>query len=858
MVSKFNNVLNDFSKALQFKVFLKEGNDIFFGNYFSFHHCDYKTGKVTTIDQEKGLVGNGVNALIIDREKNFWTASRRGVTKLVKKNFSIMNQETGLLENEVTAILEDNGKIYLGQNSGISILENNKIKKFAFEEHKRFPKSGKRCYKIIKTSDGRVLAVCSIIGLVEITDNGLIYHSSKKNKEIYMSIAEAGNNELIIIADDGLRWLNSEYQVVKRFYTKIGGRNLKQLSENHILVIMNEGFYIINKKNRNIEKIFKDFKLPTYNMLKVKERYLFPTKHGVYFFDPQTLKQEPVDSALTNCSAYFAHFDADSNIWIGTNKGVYIKHNNELINFNDSDGLPFNETNRNAFLLDNKKNVWIGTGHGLIKFFGVPKTKKTVKPKAKIIGITDLNDNYISKDSVISLNPEQNNFKIHFRGLSFINEKVNTFEIVLKNLTQNISHTFYQKDVFYNFINQQPGEYNIQVKMKNANGDWSDPASLNVIIDSPYYLKSWFLILVFVVFGIFIVFIVRYINNKNYADKLKNDVEEQTHSLNVTNKKYQLISENVDEVIFSFDENIKLNFVSPTLEYVLGYKPEMFFRFDERFSLVYSFLSKNGSENLDEFKTKNQRAEIDFHNKNGEEKILEIISSPIIAENEFQGLISVVRDITTLKKREKEKTIAIVNSIEKERGRIARELHDHIGQIIASVKLRLELFKMQTENNSHINAAHNQIGIVRSEIRNIIDDLSQIPGGKSNFCYAIKDYLDTLLLKSNITVVYKSDYECINKSDTEKLMMFRIIQEAINNAIVHAKPEKIYVSINTKDQFIEIIIQDDGRGFDLRDKQEGEHYGILNMKQRIELLEGNMTIDSFKNEGTTIKILVKA
>ena len=159
---------------------------------------------------------------------------------------------------------------------------------------------------------------------------------------------------------------------------------------------------------------------------------------------------------------------------------------------------------------------------------------------------------------------------------------------------------------------------------------------------------------------------------------------------------------------------------------------------------------------------------------------------------------------------------SFIEGEEKERQRLSRELHDGIGRI----------------SNNLMPSVLEAFGIVFA-IRNLCVETSEHTG--------LKIFLD-----------FKGDFESLNK--TIKTYIFRIAQEALNNTVKHARASRVeLVLIRQKDDVL-FKIHDDGKGFNLQEIQTGTGHGMNNMRERVNLLNGSIDIDSHVNEGTQITI----
>ena len=200
---------------------------------------------------------------------------------------------------------------------------------------------------------------------------------------------------------------------------------------------------------------------------------------------------------------------------------------------------------------------------------------------------------------------------------------------------------------------------------------------------------------------------------------------------------------------------------------------------------------------------------------------------------------------------------------EMERKRIAQELHDTSLQNLTHTIHEIELAKLYMEHD--IIRAKLELEDISIGLKNIIDDIRQtifnlcpMTLDDLGFNNAIERYLDGIKRQNNFKIVTNIDIISIDDSDAV-LNIYRIIQECISNIIKHAKASNISIDILQKTDYIEIIIKDDGIGFDVdmvTSLEKYNHFGLLIIKERIKLLNGTYNLISKENEGTKINIMI--
>jgi PAS domain S-box-containing protein len=228
-------------------------------------------------------------------------------------------------------------------------------------------------------------------------------------------------------------------------------------------------------------------------------------------------------------------------------------------------------------------------------------------------------------------------------------------------------------------------------------------------------------------------------------------------------------------------------------------------------------------------------------------------------------MIGAAQDITERKEMEQEllqnelesqKAInqATVDTQEQERSEIGKELHDNVNQVLTTTKLYLDLALSNPELKDELihKSSKNIIGVI-NEIRQLSRSLMDPSIGDLGLIDSINDLIESINLTRKLHVSLKVDKEIeLILDKNHKLTIFRIIQEALNNAIKHAKATGVAIQLGSAQNSISLIIQDDGIGFDPDNVKKG--VGLKNIQNRIYLINGTHSITSAPDKGCIIKI----
>jgi signal transduction histidine kinase len=224
-------------------------------------------------------------------------------------------------------------------------------------------------------------------------------------------------------------------------------------------------------------------------------------------------------------------------------------------------------------------------------------------------------------------------------------------------------------------------------------------------------------------------------------------------------------------------------------------------------------------------------------------------------------MIGAARDITDRKKLEQEivaqqKAIsqATINTQEKERTEISKELHDNVNQVLTTTKLYLDLAMANPELKDELikKSSQNIINVI-TEIRSLSQSLMIPSLGDLGLIDSIEDLAENINVTKKVRVFFKHrDIDENFLDDNQKLTLFRIIQEGLNNVIKHSGATRVIIELSKKEKTIQLDIKDNGKGFDLRNIKKG--FGLNNIRNRVYLLNGNLTVETQPGKGCTLVV----
>lgn len=217
---------------------------------------------------------------------------------------------------------------------------------------------------------------------------------------------------------------------------------------------------------------------------------------------------------------------------------------------------------------------------------------------------------------------------------------------------------------------------------------------------------------------------------------------------------------------------------------------------------------------------------------------------------------------TTLIMQQQLATRAVLEAEEKERQRIAKDLHDTIGQMMSAAKMNLSAFQSEikfedTEQQLAFEKAIQLVDESCREVRNVSHNIMPNALLKNSLASAIHEFIDKFDQKTLHVHLSTEGLEERIDSNTETVL-YRVIQECVNNVIKHAAATTLDISLIKDKDGISATIEDDGIGFNVSDKEKFNGMGLKNIITRIEYLKGSVEFDSTPGKGTLVALHVPA
>lgn len=205
----------------------------------------------------------------------------------------------------------------------------------------------------------------------------------------------------------------------------------------------------------------------------------------------------------------------------------------------------------------------------------------------------------------------------------------------------------------------------------------------------------------------------------------------------------------------------------------------------------------------------------------------------------------------------------IIRAQEEERRRVARELHDGPAQLLAHVSYRIELcLRLLQQDAARVAAelAALQADVRRGlhEVRAIIFDLRPMALDDLGLVPALRSLTAAVAERAGIPVGLTVRGDERRLPPAVEIAAYRLVQEALHNACKHAAATRVEVTVSIGPQDVEVSVSDDGRGFDVEAvlAEPGDGFGLVAMRERVQLLRGSLSVQSEPGRGTLVRAVL--
>lgn len=200
---------------------------------------------------------------------------------------------------------------------------------------------------------------------------------------------------------------------------------------------------------------------------------------------------------------------------------------------------------------------------------------------------------------------------------------------------------------------------------------------------------------------------------------------------------------------------------------------------------------------------------------------------------------------------------SMIDGEEKERSRIAKELHDGLGAMISAAKMNLAVLDkagQQPETQDLYQSTLHLLDEISGELRITAHNMMPVAITDRDLPAAIRHFCNYTGKSKKLQIEVQAYGAFASLPDTEQLAIYRIVQELINNVTKHAQAAMALVQLVLEESLLSITVEDDGRGFDYTEGEQAGGVGLQSIKDRVKSRNGNISVSSRPGKGTSVYI----
>jgi two-component system NarL family sensor kinase len=228
-----------------------------------------------------------------------------------------------------------------------------------------------------------------------------------------------------------------------------------------------------------------------------------------------------------------------------------------------------------------------------------------------------------------------------------------------------------------------------------------------------------------------------------------------------------------------------------------------------------------------------------------------LIASIIIGVIIIYFVVSIISQQRKNLELHKRNVLTEITALEKERSRIATDLHDELGPLLSAVKMKINSFELVDEDDkAEVVKTNQHIDQMVSRVREISFDLMPSALLRKGLIVAIREFAD-YIMKSNALDISVNAQESLMLSEQKAVNIYRIMQEVIHNTLKHAKASKLAIEVRADKTNVIIKTTDNGVGFNAGELTKNTGLGLRSLLSRTEIMNGAMFLDSQPGQGTS-------
>ncbi len=521
-------------------------------------------------------------------------------------------------------------------------------------------------------------------------------------------------------------------------------------------------------------------------------------------------------------------------------------------NYDESDGLQGMHFIIGAAFRSADGELFFGGASGLNRFYPADVRENPHAPPVVLTAfrvfdqVRDFGRDLAGVEE-IRLSYRDNFFSFEFAALDYADPAKNQYAYILEGFDRDWVHAGTRRYAAY--TNVPPGTYTFRVRASNNDGVWTEEGlAVRVVITPPFWATGWFrglmAVVVLAIGSAITLARMRYVANLRRSEE-----------------RFRALFENAPLGVFEVD---------------LAPSPPRILRANREAARIYGATAEElAATSLDQLVAPGARVDMEHlldglrtgetvtiesthRRRDGSQFPARVSAAMQRAPRRGQTAIVIVEDITAeWAWRSEEEAIA------EERRRIAREIHDGLAQDLVSLRMRARLWHQLVDESPQ--QMHAEIDALRDllrddirEVRRAIFALRPVALDEAGFYPTLRQFAADFAAQNQVHVDLQVKGEEVHLPSFLEAVLFRIVQEALNNVARHAQASTVWIELNLEEAgVVQLTVRDDGVGFDpaiLEQAARSGHLGLKQMRERVAGLKGTFSLRSAPGQGTEIRV----
>ncbi|NIM95595.1 MAG: GAF domain-containing protein [Anaerolineales bacterium] len=844
--------------------------------------------------QPNSLSDNMIWSIMEDSKGMVWVGTfNGGLNKLDRETEEIIvyrhdeADPESLLSDDVRTLLEDpSGMVWVGTAGGLDLFDPQRETFTHFTNDPDDPQSlsGNQVLVLIHSHSGEIWVGTRYDGVNRFDPSTGKFTSYRNDPEDPQSLS-----------DDRV-WALYEDQFGALWVGTLGGVNVLEPGSNQFIRYQHNPD---DPDSLSSDSIFAFYEDSEGNM------WVGTWGGGLNRFDRTTKKFEVYteDDGLPNDTIYGIEADAEGHLWMSTNRGLsdFDPVNMTFQNYDKRDGLQDDEFNVGAHFKSTSGEFFFGGIGGFTAFYPGDIQQNPHAPEIVITTFYKYNEpvrHDLLPNEHIDLSYTDDFIAFEFAALDFYAPDNNQYAYMLEGFDQDWVVAGTRRYVSY--TNLDGGEYVFRVKGSNSDGVWNEEGvSVSISVTPPIWETTWFQLVSIVVVAaiIFTGYRLRVRGIQARSRELEALVSERTQEIEQRRSELNALYL-ADEELFRHLEvdQVFEALVDIAVEILHADKGALLYWDDQASKLVVRASKGFKPETLERVEFGGGEGEVGWVMETGQpvmihdvgedphvtkwiteaEGIHSLMHVPIKGEDKVYGVFNVdyveprgfgAEEQRLFEALAQRAAIAIEQAhlqdqarktaVYEERQRLARDLHDAVTQTLFSASLVSEVLPSLWEKDPEL--GRNRLRVLNeltkgalAEMRTLLIELRPYAIEEAELEELIRQLAESTTGRARIPVDVEIEGEC-DLSPDEKVALYRVVQEALNNIAKHANASRVTVHILCDTSKVELCVEDDGVGFG-SEVVPPDHLGLKIMRERAESIGAELSVESKPNEGTRIKL----